>query len=427
MDCVLRDATVYFNGSLRKASVTVANNKISNIFPSGGNRNTGLYIFPGFVDVHIHLREPGFSYKETILTGTQAAARGGYTTVCAMPNVSPVPDSLITLKATRDAINRSAIIRVLPYASITKGEAGLALSDFEDLFPYVVGFSDDGRGVSDEGLMREAMRRAAELGGIIAAHCEDLTLTNGGCIHDGEYAKAHGLRGIPSESEWRQIARDIALVRETKCRYHVCHVSCSESVALIRAAKAEGLDVTCETAPHYLLLDDSCLEDDGRFRMNPPLRAPADREALVEAVADGTIDMIATDHAPHSAEEKSRGLAGSVMGVVGLETAFAALYTGLVKTGIIPLEKLLYMLTTAPAERFGLKSGLSPGAPADLTVFDLNDSYLINPDEFLSKGKSTPFAGSKVFGRCLMTLKDGNIVWKDDTADEKGILRNTFQ
>ena len=364
-----------------------------------------VYIFPGFVDVHVHFREPGFSYKETVRTGSLAAAHGGYTGVCTMPNLDPVPDSPEHLAPQLEAIRKDALIDVRPLGAITKGERGEALADMEALAPLVAGFSDDGRGVQSEEMMEAAMRKAKSLGKIIVAHCEDDLLRNGGYIHDGEYARAHGHRGICSESEWKPIARDLELVRKTGCAYHVCHVSTKESVALIRKAKAEGLDVTCETAPHYLLLDETHLQEHGRFKMNPPLRSPADREAMIEGLLDGTVDMIATDHAPHSAEEKSRGLAGSAMGVVGLETAFPALYTGLFRTGILPLEKLIACLSDNPRRRFGFPLG------RDFSVWDLSRAEKVDPNTFLSMGRSTPFEGMELFGKNLLTVKDGRIVY----------------
>ena len=371
-------------------------------------------IFPGFVDVHVHLREPGFSYKETIRTGTLAAARGGYTAVCTMPNLSPVPDSGPHLAPQLDAIARDGVVRVLPYGSITKGEQGEALADLEALAPFVAGFSDDGKGVQSEALMRQAMERAKKLGKLIVAHCEDNSLLRPvGCVHAGEYARAHGLTGISSESEWRQLERDLKLVKETGCAYHVCHVSTKESVALLRRAKAEGLDVTAETAPHYLLLNDSMLCDEGRFKMNPPVRSEADRQALLEAAADGTIDMIATDHAPHSAAEKSRGLRDSLMGVTGLECAFPVLYTGLVRTGELSLARLVELMCVAPRRRFGIPGGTDPGDEADITVVDLNEKFTIDPDSFLSMGKATPFAGRPVFGKVKYTAVKGKMVWQE--------------
>ena len=369
--------------------------------------NEQYIAFPGFCDVHVHFREPGFSYKETIKSGCAAAARGGYTAVCTMPNLSPVPDSGENLKIQTDIIKKDAFIHVLPYGAITIGEKGECLADMEAMAPDVVAFSDDGRGVQSDGMMREAMLRAKALGKMIVAHCEVNSLLRGGYIHDGEYARAHGHRGICSESEYAQIERDLGLVRETGCAYHVCHISAKESVELIRRAKAEGLDVSCETAPHYLLLDDSMLEEDGRFKMNPPIRAKADREALIEGILDGTIDMIATDHAPHSAEEKSRGLEKSAFGIVGLETAFPLLYTGLVKTGIISLEKLVELLSIRPRQRFRIPLG------NDFCLWDLESSYIIDPERFASLGRATPFAGMSVQGRCVLTAYQGRAVYMD--------------
>ena len=362
-------------------------------------------IFPGFCDVHVHFREPGFSYKETIATGSRAAARGGYTAVCTMPNLNPVPDRVENLDVQRRLIEETACIHIYPYGAITVGEQGEALSDLEGMAPDVVGFSDDGRGVQSDDLMRQAMLRAKALGKPIVAHCEVNSLLRGGYIHDGDYAKSHGHRGICSESEWGQIARDLQLVKETGCAYHVCHVSAKESVALIRKAKAEGLDVTCETGPHYLVMDDSALQEDGRFKMNPPLRGKEDREALIQGIEDGTIDMIATDHAPHSAEEKSRGLEKSAFGIVGIETAFPILYTYLVKPGILSLNKLLALLCVNPRRRFGLPLG------TDYSIWDLNAAYPIDPEDFLSKGRATPFAGWQVNGKCIATVCDGKLAY----------------
>ena len=374
----------------------------------------GCVIFPGFADVHVHFREPGFSYKETIETGSKASARGGYTTVCTMPNLNPVPDSVENLKLQQDIIDKDAVINVLPYGSITVGQMGEEISDLEGMAKGVIAFTDDGKGVQDEAMMREAMQRAKALGKMIVAHCEENSLLKGGYIHDGEYAKANGHKGICSESEYLPIKRDIELSKETGCSYHVCHISAKESVAAIRKAKQEGVDITCETGPHYLVLDDSNLQEDGRFKMNPPLRAKDDRLALIEGIKDGTIDMIATDHAPHSLEEKSKGLEKSAMGIVGIETAFAVLYTNLVKTGVITLEKLTELLSVNPAKRFGFDIEIKEGKSADLTVFNLDTEYVIDPEEFISMGRATPFKGEKVFGKCLMTMCGGNIVWKDN-------------
>ena len=364
------------------------------------------FLFPGFVDVHVHLREPGFLYKETIATGTAACARGGYSDVCAMPNLNPVPDSPEHLAPQLEAIKKDACIRVYPYGSITVEEKGEVLADLAGMAKDVIAFSDDGRGVQDENLMRQAMLKCKELGKILVAHCEDNSLLRGGYIHDGEYAAAHGHRGICSESEWGPIARDLKLVRETGCAYHVCHISTKESVELIRQAKKEGLDVTCETGPHYILLSDKDLQEDGRFKMNPPLRSESDRLAILEGILDGTIDMIATDHAPHSADEKSRGLEKSAMGVVGIETAFPLLYTYLVKPGLITLERLVELMAVAPRRRFGIPE------TSDFSVWDLSKEYTIDPEDFVSKGRATPFAGWKVSGENLMTIVGGKIVWQ---------------
>lgn len=371
-------------------------------------------VFPGFVDVHVHLREPGFSYKETIRTGTLSAARGGYVHVCAMPNLDPVPDSLEALNVQREIIARDAAVHVHPYGAITRGERGEALADMEAMAPFVAGFSDDGRGVQSGEMMRKAMLEAKRLGKPVAAHCEDNGLLRGGYIHDGDYARAHGHRGICSESEWGQIARDLKLAEETGVKYHVCHVSARESVALIREAKARGVDVTCETGPHYLVFCDGDLREDGRFKMNPPIRSREDRAALIEGLRDGTIDMIATDHAPHSAEEKSRGLEKSAMGVVGLETAFAAVYTHLVKPGLLSMDRLMALLNGNAARRFGYGTPLAEGQPADLTVFGLDRPFRVDPEQFRSMGRATPFAGMELYGVCLLTMADGKIVWRED-------------
>ena len=368
---------------------------------------SSFHIFPGFTDVHVHLREPGFSYKETIGTGTLASAHGGYTAVCSMPNLNPTPDSVENIRKQLEIIEKDAVIRVYPYGTITVGEKGETLADLEGLAEFAVGFSDDGRGVQDREMMKEAMLRAKSLGKVIAAHCEDNSLLRGGYIHDGEYAKAHGHRGICSESEWGPIARDIELIRETGCAYHVCHISTKESVELIRKAKAEGLDITCETGPHYLILDDGDLQEHGRFKMNPPLRSKEDRLALLEGLNDGTIDMIATDHAPHSTEEKSKGLEASMMGVVGIESAFSLCYTYLVKNGIITLEKLIDLLHYNPCARFGIDNAF----PENFTVYDLDETDTINPETFLSMGKATPFEGYTVNGVCKLTAVKGKIAY----------------
>ncbi len=363
-------------------------------------------IVPGLCDVHVHFREPGFSYKETIASGSAAAAHGGYTAVCTMPNLAPVPDSAEHLQVQLDAIKRGAAIKVLPYGAITVGEKGEKLADMEAISDKVCAFSDDGKGVQNDETMRGAMTAVKRLGKIIAAHCEDNALLFGGYIHDGEYAKMHGHRGISSASEYKQIERDLRLAEETGCAYHVCHISTKESVELIRQAKARGVNVTCETAPHYLVLCDEDMQEDGRFKMNPPLRSRADKEALIEGIKDGTIDMIATDHAPHSAEEKGRGLEKSLMGVVGLETAFPVLYTELVMKNIITLDRLVELMSFKPKERFGIDTN------NDFAVFDISEAYKIDPKDFLSMGRATPFAGREVFGRCLLTVHNEKVVYK---------------
>ena len=367
----------------------------------------GYVIMPSFVDVHVHLREPGFSYKETILSGTLASASGGYTTVCSMPNLNPVPDSFENLKVQLDLIEKDGVIKVIPYGAITKGQRGEELSDMEDLAPYVCAFSDDGWGVQKDEMMEKAMLKAKSLGKMIVAHCEDNSLLKGGYIHDGEYAKKHNHRGICSESEFLQIARDIELVKKTKCAYHVCHISTKESVDIIRKAKKEGVNITAETAPHYLILTDNDLQEEGRFKMNPPLRSEEDKKALIEGLKDGTIDMIATDHAPHSEEEKSKGLEKSAFGITGIEIAFPLLYTHLVKKGVITLETLIKKMSLSPRERFGFKLNRN-----DYTIFNVSDEYEIKSENLLSKGKSTPFDGEKVFGKCYLTVKDGKTVYK---------------
>ena len=421
MEYLLKNAVVMMDGTMTKGDVFVRGGRVVSVGAAVSSPSAQVFDFsnnvvvlPGFVDVHVHLREPGFSYKETMETGTASAARGGYTTVCAMPNLNPVPDSLDNLKVQLSRIAEGASIDVLPYGAITVGEKGEVLADMEAMAEYVAAFSDDGRGVQSEDMMRQAMIKAKSLGKIIAAHCEDNDLLHGGYIHDGVYAKAHGHRGICSESEWGQIKRDLKLVEEIGCAYHVCHISTKESVQLIREAKARGVNVTCETAPHYLILTDEDLQEDGRFKMNPPLRSKEDRAALIEGIVDGTIDMIATDHAPHSAEEKGRGLEKSAMGVVGLETAFAAMYTHLVKTGIITMERLVELIHTAPCRRFGIGSELKEGGIANFTVFDLEKSYMVDPEEFKTMGRATPFTGMELFGRCLLTMKDGAIVWQEE-------------
>lgn len=381
-------------------------------FDVSNNLNDKYLILPGFCDVHVHFREPGFSYKETIKTGSLSASRGGYTTVFTMPNLNPVPDTKENLDKQLEIIEKDACIEVIPYGSITKRQLGKELADMEDLANSVCAFTDDGKGVQNGALMQEAMLKAKALNKIIVAHCEDNTLLFNGYIHDGEYAKAHGHRGICSASEYEQVKRDLELVKKTGVKYHVCHVSTKESVALIRKAKAEGLDVTCETGPHYLILSDKDLQEEGRFKMNPPLRSEEDKQALIEGVLDGTIDMIATDHAPHSLEEKSKGLEKSAFGIVGLETAFALMYTEFVKKGILSLEKLMDLLVYNPRKRFGLELN-----PQDFTIFEVQDAYKIDSNDFFSMGKATPFEKKQVYGKCKLTVKDGKIVYQDNTEE----------
>ena len=417
MNYVIKEAKVYKDGKFIQQDVLIADGTlfleytptISNSLSASAIHLNNKYIFPGFVDVHVHLREPGFLYKETVQTGTLAAAHGGYTAVCSMPNLKPSPYSVDNLNIQLEAIKNDACIDVIPYGTITKESLGDELSDMYAMAPFVAGFTDDGRGVQNPDMMLDAMIKAKELDKIIAAHCEDNSLLCGGYIHDGEYAKAHGHTGICSESEWGPIKRDIELVEKTGCDYHVCHISTKESVELIREAKSRGVNITCETGPHYLTLSDKDLQEDGRFKMNPPLRSEDDRLALVKGLQDGTIDMIATDHAPHSFEEKSKGLKGSLMGVVGIETAFPVLYTNLVKTNIISLEKLISLMSDNPRKRFRINQDFA----TNFTVFDLESHYTINPDNLLSKGKSTPFKGDEVFGKCLLTAHNGKIVWQD--------------
>lgn len=413
---VFENAVYYTAEGFRKGTVTVSDGKVflSPAVSVTEDEIDGKVILPGLADAHVHLREPGFFYKESIATGSESGARAGYTALFAMPNLNPVPDSLPHLREEQDAISRTAKTGVYPYAALTVGERGEELSAIEELAPHVIGFSDDGRGVQSEALMREAMLRVKACGKVIAAHCEVNDLLRGGYIHDGAYARTHGHKGICSESEWKMVERDVALAEETGVSYHVCHVSAKESVEIIRRAKARGVDVTCETAPHYLLLTEDDLEEDGRFKMNPPIRTAEDRAALVEGLADGTVDMVATDHAPHSDEEKSRGLAGSLMGVIGLEFAFPVLYTGLVKTGRISLHRLVEAMSAAPLARFGLPGGdIRDGAPADLAVFDLSREWTVRGRDSASKGSSTPFEGMKVRSKNTMTILNGEIIWKE--------------
>lgn len=419
---IIKGCTLCENGKTRIADIAVADGKISRIADGieqlDGDRIIdahGLTASSGLVDVHVHLREPGFGYKERIATGTAAAARGGYTTVCAMPNLDPVPDCQENLQRELDIIAEEACVKVIPYASITRGRRGVELVDFAALKDKVAAFSDDGSGVQRDEVMHEAMRHATAEDVIIAAHCEVDELLHGGYIHAGDYAMRHNHRGICSESEWRQIERDIALAEQAGCRYHVCHISTSESVELIRRAKQRGVRITCETAPHYLVFTDDDLQEDGRWKMNPPIRSAADREALRQGIVDGTIDMIATDHAPHSVEEKSRGLEHSAMGVVGLETAFPILYTHLVRTGIISLSRLFELMSVNPRREFRLGGALAEGEAADIALFDLDAEYRIDSAAFASMGHSTPFDGMTVKGRTVMTMVDGRIVYMNET------------
>ena len=409
MNLTLKDVHFFKGGAFQSGDYSF---NISDPSPSlldfqGGivSKLNNCFVLPAFCDVHVHLREPGFSYKETILSGSSASARGGYTDICSMPNLKPVPDSVENIKVEQDIIDRDAVIRVHPYASITINQEGKVLSDFDALKDKCFAFSDDGRGVQSAELMEKAMEKARVLDKIIVAHCEDNSLLKAGYIHDGEYAKLHGHKGICSESEWGPIKRDIELAKKTGCKYHVCHISCKESVELIRQAKKDGVDITCETAPHYLVFNDMDLKDEGRFKMNPPIRSEADRLALIEGLKDGTIDMIATDHAPHSEEEKTKGLKLSNMGVVGIETAFSVMFTYLVKTNIISLEKLIELMAINPRKRFGLP------ITDDICVFDLDALYTVNPKDFLSQGKFTPFEGMKLFGVNKLTVCDGKIVY----------------
>lgn len=411
-----------WNGrALEQRSFSIANGMIAETKDDKtGVFFDGLAVFPGFTDVHVHFREPGFSYKETIRTGSMAAAKGGYTTVCTMPNLNPVPDSTEHLQAQLAIIEKDACIRVIPFASITVGQAGEVMADLEGMAQNTAGFSDDGKGVQESGMMEEAMIRAKALGRLISAHCEVNELLHGGYIHDGEYARIHGHRGICSASEWKMIERDITLAEKTGCAYHVCHISTKESVALIRDAKARGVNITCETGPHYLTMCDMDLQEDGRFKMNPPIRSAEDRDALVAGLIDGTIDCIATDHAPHSAEEKGRGLEKSAMGVVGLETAFPVLYKKLVKPGIVPLGTVINALTKNPLTRFGLGDGaLTAGSRADFTVWDLDAEYTVDPAAFATMGRATPFAGDTVQGKCMMTVCGGKVVYIDEAMTKQ--------
>ncbi len=420
MRALILGGKVYKDSSFSVCNILVEDGIITSFSPDINNiANTavinaeGCFVFPGLVDVHVHLREPGFIYKENMKTGTLAAAHGGITHVCAMPNLNPVPDSIENLKVSLDAIEKDAVVGVYPYGSITVGQKGEALSDLEGMAKDVIAFSDDGRGVQDEGMMRKAMLKAKALNKMIVAHCEVNELLCGGYIHDGEYAKLHGHRGICSESEYKQVERDIKLAKETGVRYHVCHISTKETVELVRQAKKDGISVTCETGPHYLVFNDMDLIEHARFKMNPPIRSEEDRQALVEGILDGTIDMIATDHAPHSEEEKTRGLEKSLMGVVGLETSFPVMYTHFVRNGKMSMEHLMKLMHDNAKKRFGIGNDIEIGQRADLTVFDVNEKYNVNPDKFLSMGRFTPFEGMEVYGKCKLTMFDGKIVYSE--------------
>ena len=418
---LIKSGTLVADGKSWRGDILIADGKIEAIGESLiADAQTevfnaeGCIVTYGLADVHVHLREPGYSAKETITTGTRAAAHGGVTTVCSMPNLQPAPDAPETIAIQQQMIDEQAVIEVLPFATISKGRERRELADIEALRPLSVGYSDDGNGIQTEELMRQAMRRISAVDGIIAAHCEDDSLLHAGYIHDGEYASMHGHKGICSESEWGPIKRDVKLAQEEKCRYHVCHISTKESVAIIREAKQSCDHISCETAPHYLVLCDADLKEEGRFKMNPPLRAAEDRAALIEGIKDGTIEVIATDHAPHTTEEKSRGLKGSAMGIVGIETSFAICYTHLVRKGVITIEKLIALMSENPRRIFRLGGAMQVGERADIAVFDITEPYTIDTNDFLSMGKATPFEGEEVYGRCLLTLFGGKRVWSEN-------------
>lgn len=416
---LISGAKVWLGGAFVQRDILVEDGRVveisDHIAPREGVRTvdgSGKRLLPGLVDMHVHLREPGYGYKETIASGTRASARGGFTTVCPMPNLNPAPDSLENIKKQFDIIEKDAIIDVLPYATITTARRGDECVDHEALAPFVAGFSDDGTGVQSAEVMEEAMRQIAPTGKILAAHCEVETLLEGGYIHKGEWAAAHGHRGICSESEWAEVKRDIELAERTGCRLHICHISTKESVELIRQAKSRGVKVTCETAPHYLALCDEDMREEGRFKMNPPLRSREDMEALRKGVADGTIDVIATDHAPHSAEEKAKGLEKSAMGVVGIETSLAAIYTFMVAGHIITLDRLVEIMALKPREILGIGGGIARGEVLDAVLVDFHSEFDIIPDEFLSMGRSTPFAGMRLRGEVLLTIAGGKIAYE---------------
>ena len=417
MKTLYTNAVIYTGGRFAAGEFAVEGGRIVPVAGAAPDRTVdlgGRHVIPGLVDVHVHLREPGFSQKETIASGTAAAARGGYTTVCSMPNLNPAPDTPQTLRAQTDIIRRDAVVRVVPYGCITMGQRGCGrLVDFAALAPEVVGFSDDGRGVQSDGLMEEAMRRAAQVGKPVVAHCEVDDLLRGGYIHDGEYCRAHGHKGICSESEWRQVERDIALAEKTGCQYHVCHVSTRESVELVRRAKDRGLRVSCETAPHYLLLCDEDLQEDGRFKMNPPLGSEEDRAALIEGIKDGTVDIIATDHAPHTPAEKALGIAKAPNGIIGLETSFAASCTAMVASGRMSLTRLIEVMSVNPCRILSIPGGeIRVGGPADLVLLAPEERWTFTEADIGSKSRNTPFLGTEFTGRVHCTIKGGEITWQ---------------
>ncbi len=424
MKLLLKDAKVYIDRAFHKKDVLINDGIIVLIEDEISSEKTkpdsvfilsNKIIVPGLIDVHVHLREPGFLYKETVKTGTLAAAKGGFTHICPMPNLNPVPDSLENLKVELDAIKKDACVSVYPFGAITKNSEGKELSDMEAMAEYAVGFSDDGKGVQNDAVMEEAMKKAKSLNKIVSAHTEDERYLTGICLHDGEFTRKLGIKGISDEAEWKQIERDIRLAKKTGVKYHVCHVSAKKSIELIRKAKAEDVDISCETAPHYIAIDDSMLKDSGTFKMNPPIRTAEDRKALIDGIIDGTVDMIATDHAPHSVEEKSRGIAKSLNGIVGLETSFAVMYTELVERNIISIEKLMEIMHDNAKKRFKIGTDIEVGKAADIAVFDIENQFRINPCEFASKGKSTPFEGRVLKGKCLLTINKGGIVWQDSS------------
>ena len=409
-------------GELQLADLWIEDGQITKIVPAGSEPAgtaevcdvQGKFVSAGFIDMHVHLREPGFEHKETIATGTRSAAKGGFTTIACMPNTRPVLGTPETIRSIYDKAEAEGIVKVLPYASITVNELGRELTDFAALKEAgAIGFTDDGVGVQNAQVMKDAMTLAKELDMPVIAHCEDDSLVKGRAVTEGEFARKHGLKGIPNESEAIHVGRDILLAEATGAHYHVCHVSTEQSIRLIRQAKQLGIRVTAEVCPHHLLLSDEDIPGmDTNWKMNPPLRSPRDVAACIEGLEDGTIDILVTDHAPHSEEEKAKGMELAPFGIVGLETAFPLLYTRFVATGKWTLSFLIRRMTTDPANVFGLSAGrLEPGAPADITVIDLEAEHEVNPEEFLSKGRNTPFTGWKLKGWPVMTLVDGRIVW----------------